>query len=44
MYIDGTSPHDEKKVHSSKIPWIVLARTFWIPCVVYFSAWGYDLK
>ncbi|PQP78387.1 hypothetical protein C6B38_06335, partial [Spiroplasma sp. ChiS] len=25
---DGTSPHDEKKVHSGKIPWIVLARHF----------------
>ncbi|ALA97401.1 Spiroplasmavirus-related protein [Spiroplasma kunkelii CR2-3x] len=28
LYIDGTSPHDEKKVHSGKIPWIVLARHF----------------
>nr|WP_245938512.1 hypothetical protein [Spiroplasma phoeniceum] len=28
MYIDGTSPNNEKKVHSGKIPWIVLARHF----------------
>ncbi|ALA98289.1 Spiroplasmavirus-related protein [Spiroplasma kunkelii CR2-3x] len=28
LYIDGTSPHDEKKVHSGKIPGIVLARHF----------------
>ncbi len=28
LYIDGTSPHDDKKVHSGKIPWIVLARHF----------------
>ncbi|WP_237237956.1 hypothetical protein [Spiroplasma citri] len=28
LYIDGTSLHDEKKVHSGKIPWIVLARHF----------------
>ncbi len=28
MYIDGTSPHDEKVTHRGKIPWIVLARHF----------------
>ncbi|WP_053391391.1 hypothetical protein [Spiroplasma kunkelii] len=28
LYIDGTSPHVEKKVHSGKISWIVLARHF----------------
>ncbi len=28
LYIDVTSPHDDKKVHSGKMPWIVLARHF----------------
>lgn len=28
LYVDGTSPHDEKVTHSGKIPWIVLARHF----------------
>ncbi len=28
LYINGTSPRDDKKVHSGKIPWIVLARHF----------------
>ncbi|KAI92357.1 hypothetical protein [Spiroplasma melliferum] len=28
LYIDGTSPHDEKVTHRGKIPWIVLARHF----------------
>jgi len=30
LYIDGTSPHDEKVTHRGKIPWIVLARHFGI--------------